>query len=263
MARSRALQRILLLIFGVLALDATRAGEPVARIMGREIALEEISPPAKQVKTERAKASDAAFAKWLFEYRHGRLAAMIWQPLKKDFCKTHDCKAADKEIDEFHEALSRAEKESEREWRQRLVEIKEELRGNSLPEKKRDELDAEKQVLEKNLASIARETAEKENPDERKAEGSVERQFVEAWKLNRALYREYGGRVIFQQAGIEPIDAYRQFLQEHEKKGAFEILDPALRQEFWKYFTTMPHTYIDGDDADFETPWWKKKRAEP
>ena len=33
-------------------------------------------------------------------------------------------------------------------------------------------------------------------------------QFVRAWKINKALYKKYGGKVIFQQAGVEPLDAY-------------------------------------------------------
>ena len=31
-------------------------------------------------------------------------------------------------------------------------------------------------------------------------------QFVRAWKINKALYEKYGGRVIFQQAGVEPLE---------------------------------------------------------
>ena len=36
---------------------------------------------------------------------------------------------------------------------------------------------------------------------------------VGPWKFNRELYRQYGGMVIWQQAGIEPLDAYKQFLE--------------------------------------------------
>jgi hypothetical protein len=50
----------------------------------------------------------------------------------------------------------------------------------------------------------------------------IAQQFVKSWKINKALYAQYGGRVIFQQAGVEPLDAYRDFLKEQEKKGAGE-----------------------------------------
>ena len=46
---------------------------------------------------------------------------------------------------------------------------------------------------------------------------------IRQWKSNRQLYREYGGRVIFQQFGPEPLDAYRRFLEEQQNAGAFEV----------------------------------------
>jgi hypothetical protein len=83
---------------------------------------------------------------------------------------------------------------------------------------------------------------------------------VKAWKFNKALYVKYGGRVIFQQAGYEPIDAYKQFLEEHQKNKSYEILDPAYKNIFSKmndYFA-MPHQYMKKEDADqyFEKSWW-------
>ncbi|HWW76418.1 MAG TPA: hypothetical protein VNZ44_13560, partial [Pyrinomonadaceae bacterium] len=56
---------------------------------------------------------------------------------------------------------------------------------------------------------------------------------VKGWKFDRALYKQYGGTVIFQQSNpLEPVGAYRKFLEEHEGKRSFEILDPALRESF-------------------------------
>ena len=85
------------------------------------------------------------------------------------------------------------------------------------------------------------------------------RSFVKSWKINKALYEKYGGRVIFQQAGPEPLDAYRDFLKEQEKKGAFQIRDKQYEPEFWRYFTNdAMHTFYDKDDGTkfINTPWW-------
>jgi lipid II:glycine glycyltransferase (peptidoglycan interpeptide bridge formation enzyme) len=84
-------------------------------------------------------------------------------------------------------------------------------------------------------------------------------QFVKSWKINKALYQKYGGRVIFQQAGVEPLDAYRDFLREQEEKGAFQILDKQYEAGFWRYFTNdAMHTFYEKEDgAKFiNTPWW-------
>lgn len=60
--------------------------------------------------------------------------------------------------------------------------------------------------------------------------------FIWQWKTNKALYEQYGGRIIFQQGGPEPLDAYRRFLEEAQARGEFEITNPALEGEFWRYY---------------------------
>ena len=65
--------------------------------------------------------------------------------------------------------------------------------------------------------------------------------------------------MIFQQAGPEPVDAYRDFLREQEKNGSFQILDKQYRAPFWQYFTNdAMHTfYSKSDGAKFiNSPWW-------
>jgi hypothetical protein len=85
--------------------------------------------------------------------------------------------------------------------------------------------------------------------------------FIRQWKINRSLYREYGGRVIFQQGGPEPLDAYRLFLEERQRDGDFEILDPALGAEFWRYYRNdAMHSFYPPGSAEekrvFERPSW-------
>jgi len=85
--------------------------------------------------------------------------------------------------------------------------------------------------------------------------------FIRQWKLNRALYHEYGGRIIYQQGGPEPLDAYRAFLEDREKEGAFRILDKYLESEFWRYYTTDSiHAFYPAGSQEemqaFESPWW-------
>jgi heat shock protein HslJ len=63
------------------------------------------------------------------------------------------------------------------------------------------------------------------------------RSVVRQWKLNRALYNQYGGRIIYQQLGPEPLDAYRQFLEERREAGAFKIYQKTFADKFWRYFT--------------------------
>ena len=56
--------------------------------------------------------------------------------------------------------------------------------------------------------------------------------------------QNHGGRVIFQQAGPEPLDACRDFLKEQQKMRAFQILD-------------TKHEASKEEGARFiNTPWW-------
>ena len=87
---------------------------------------------------------------------------------------------------------------------------------------------------------------------------------VRQWKINKALYEQYGGRIIYQQLGPEPIDAYGQFLRQREADGAFAIRDQALETSFWRYFTDDSiHDFMTPGSADearaFTTPPWEQQ----
>jgi hypothetical protein len=93
------------------------------------------------------------------------------------------------------------------------------------------------------------------------------RSMIRQWKLNRALYRQHGGRIIFQQLGPEPLDAYRRYLEERQAAGDFVIHDAALKDTFWRYCTddAMHSFYEPGSAAEaqaFETPPWERSVGE-
>lgn len=101
-------------------------------------------------------------------------------------------------------------------------------------------------------------------PDEKKEaermRRDMARSIIQGWKVNRSLYREYGGRVIAQQLGPEPLDAYRKFLREREQAGDFAIFDPELESAFWDYLTDESRHDFLGEEAArsaFDTPPWE------
>lgn len=82
---------------------------------------------------------------------------------------------------------------------------------------------------------------------------------IRQWKLNRQLYRQYGGRVIYQQLGPEPLDAYRQYLEERQTAGDFKIIEPRFEDEFWRYYRdTEMHDFFEPgtEESAFESPPW-------
>jgi hypothetical protein len=95
-------------------------------------------------------------------------------------------------------------------------------------------------------AQLGEETAE-----DRAARLEIAEAFILQWKINRALYQQYGGRIGFQQGGPEPLDAYRKFLEERQAAGDFSIENDALAAEFWRYYRDDSiHSFFEPGSAD-------------
>jgi hypothetical protein len=81
------------------------------------------------------------------------------------------------------------------------------------------------------------------------------------------LYVRYGGgRILWQQAGIEAFDAFRTWLDAREKQGDFKFTDRRLRSIYYEYWTTMNHGAFLTDDKErirreFLEPEWMPNAA--
>lgn len=82
---------------------------------------------------------------------------------------------------------------------------------------------------------------------------------VSNWKFQRHLYDNYGGgRVLWQQGGVEAFDATHKWLEEREKAGNFKFIDEKLRLKFYSYWTTQYHgPYLIEDSETIETEFLK------
>ncbi len=49
------------------------------------------------------------------------------------------------------------------------------------------------------------------------------------WKRDVALHHQFGGRIIFQQFGPEPIDAWQNLFEQYEAEKAFVVAAGARR----------------------------------
>jgi hypothetical protein len=163
------------------------------------------------------------------------------------------------EIDAYVDSLRRVAEQDRQRQTARREELTRKLESKTLSAAERQSLSSELNTLNEVLASLD-ETASSAAEDYA-ARRQVAAAFIRQWKINQALYRQYGGRIIYQQGGPEPLDAYRTFLQAQERQGAFKILNKAFEPKFWKYFVTdsMHSFYPKGSREEaqaFETPWW-------
>ncbi len=84
---------------------------------------------------------------------------------------------------------------------------------------------------------------------------------IRNWKVNAALHRQYGGRIIYQQLGPEPLDAYLALLRGAQAANRFAINRPELAQAFWAFFTDDErHSFMppgsDDEARAFTMPPW-------
>jgi len=119
-----------------------------------------------------------------------------------------------------------------------------------------------REVLSKDPAMAA--TLREESTEDQAVREEIADAFIRQWKINAALHEQYGGRIIFQQGGPEPLDAYHRFLEERQAAGDFEIVSEPLGAEFWKYYRDDSiHSFFEpGSDEEaqvFATPPWSSK----
>jgi hypothetical protein len=195
-----------------------------------------------------------------------RLNGMIFGQLLERFAKENKIAPTDKELDEFVVKLESLKKAQNAKWRTERKRLKAELKDDSLSAKDRKAREEflgyiESILKAENDRPYVTPEQEKQN---RQGQLEVARMFVQQWKINQGLFRKHGGRVIFQQVGPEPLDAYRRFLRDHERKGNFKILDKEAAKSFWNYFENdKMHVFASkGQAAEaMNTPWWKKDPA--
>jgi heat shock protein HslJ len=184
------------------------------------------------------------------------------------YASKHDIAAEPSEIQAWIDALNRAKNQDRSEKEARLAELEERLETEDLSANVREPLQSEAAQLEGFLEAldVGSDLTAEESAQLEEMEQAMARSIIERWKLNRSLYREYGGRIIFQQLGPEPIDAYREFLEERQAEGAFAILEPEFESGFWRYFTNdSMHSFVEpGSEVEanaFEVPPWEQFSA--
>jgi hypothetical protein len=229
----------------------------VAEILGRRISLQELDSGQ----------SGALTAEQLQRARGERLRGLIWTAMFEDYARQRGIEVRDAEIESHLASQARSRARLRREREERLAALAAELQAPGLSEARRRQAQQELDVLERLREFDDRQDRELRDPKnrelQRQAEWQVAQVWVRSWKINQALYREFGGRIVFQQAGWEPLDAYRRLLEQYEARRAFVIHDSALKPAVYAYFKHR-FTYADEARADFyfEKPWWERSPEE-
>lgn len=81
--------------------------------------------------------------------------------------------------------------------------------------------------------------------------------WIEMWKMNRALYQEYGGVVALTPVGQYPHGARLALIEDYERWGWLHFTDSGLRAALIALLAPRPASVVAPDEVDF-TPVWKR-----
>ena len=194
---------------------------------------------------------------------HEELHNLFVKPLLNKYFQEHTSETVPTALEinqfiTFYQALHDKElKDRKEDLHMRMKSIMKELRNTSIPQSKKEELVGELFYLKTEL----------EPPGEDFA------MFVlPYWKAQKHFYDTFGGgRLLWQDRGLEAFDAKYVWIKKQEKKGLFTINDTDIRKTFHAYWTTMDHGKKIINDKqrikeDFLEPEWfsiqiKERRA--
>lgn len=77
------------------------------------------------------------------------------------------------------------------------------------------------------------------------------------WQVDKALYEEFGGTVVFQQSNPQmPAGAYETLLKNYQQQGDFVITDNRYQAVFWEAIEPPYPFELEEEQIDFSQPWW-------
>lgn len=236
---------------------------PVAEVYGEKVYARDLPLPEKMVESSKTSMSAEEFAQWKQDALRQTLAFGVMEEARKRFLREMKMEPSQQEIDSYIAFLQRAGQDDRKKRAKEKAELQKEL--------KQSDLNDERRRVVKNSLSVIEELDNYDTPpatdqarkEQQESEKTVAVMMVSNWKFNQALYQKYAGRVVFQQLGLEPIDAHQKFMQELSTSGAYKILDPAYQGLFKETNEYFDKKFEDVDKAEaekyFATPWWLTK----
>ena len=153
-----------------------------------------------------------------------KLNGLIFSALLQQYAKDNKIEPSEAELDAFVAKLVEMEKQSQAKDEADRAQLRQQLQSTSLSDQDRKEKESRLQTIERILKSTqeAKEMSKGMEDQMRLMKRQIAQQFVKSWKINKALYAQYGGRVIFQQAEIRGVR--HKFLTFNHAKHAFKSI---------------------------------------
>jgi hypothetical protein len=231
------MNRGFLLIFAVFlpAAIPAAADERVASLLGEDIMRGQLVQEGR----ERAR----------------EFAALIWPRIVRNYVDGHGLTATAADLAELKAYDEAFDKKDRAQRKRKLAELDQRLQSDDLNPEQRAHDEDFRSVLQR----LERHDAE---ADVQPRPGSAAHAanytpWIEMWKMNKALYEQYGGVVALTDFGPDPLGARAALLADYEKQGTLRFYDESLRGQFFAMLAEKPRMVVKPVEVDF-TPYWKK-----
>ncbi|WP_342375390.1 hypothetical protein NVS55_29410 [Myxococcus stipitatus] len=238
-----------------LASAPAEVDKPVAVVLGREISRAALRPQESERQARRATLSPENYARWESASEMQRLQELLLGPLLRDHARRKGLVPSKQDLEAVRAVSSAVVRDRRGKLEAERDRLRAELGRVDLSPEQRKSLQSAQESTERDLRLQSEEEdlgADALN----EIEDDVAQGAVLSWMVQRSLHREFGGDIIFQQAGPEAVGAYPPFLEQRQKAGDFKLLDKDVGRRFWEHVRRAPGIRMEQDAL--ETPWWSK-----
>lgn len=227
--------RLLLIVALLLPAISAAADERVASLLGEDILRGQLAQDGREPAQ--------------------RFAALIWPRIARHYVDEHGLNATAEELAELKAYDDAFEKKDRAQRKRKLAELEQRLESNDLSPEERAHTEDFRNTLRR-LEQYDAEPDALPKPDPAGYAASYS-PWIEMWKMNKALYEQYGGVVALTESGPDPRGARAALFADYEKQGALHFYDEPLREQFFSMLAAKPRIVVKTADVDF-TPYWKK-----
>jgi hypothetical protein len=187
--------------------------------------------------------------------RETRLLELIWPRIAKHYVARQGLAATPAEVEEILAYHLEFERRDRAQRARKLEELDRRLTANSLGPEERTWL----QKFQATLRRLALFDLEQDQmpPQDREHLQAFLALWVEMWKMNRAIYQQYGGIVALGEFGPSPHGARAALIADYERQGLLQFADTGLRERVYAMLEHPPSMVVPPDRVDF-TPYWKR-----
>jgi hypothetical protein len=184
-----------------------------------------------------------------------KLYELVWRRVARHYLDEKGLAATGAEIAEaldYHREFAARDRVQRA---RKLVELEQRLAADGVKADERARLEEFQRVLTR----LAQHDAEQDRlpPPDPLRQGELVTPWIEQWKINKALYEQYGGIVALTRFGPDPQGARVAALAEYERRGLVRFSDPAQRERVFAWLKRRPSIVVQPGEVDF-TPYWKR-----